>query len=257
MIHILAFLSYLQYNSNNISIKHRFLKALPHNIWEDINMVEYNIDKKIALWSQMQSIVFEIDSRNHNILGFGTVIPVALTLATLVLDGEQFSSHTAMICSYALIPATLLFAMFSGAFNNKYSAILRGYIAGLEESINKDITEEVFLWNKGYSELFHGRFFLTNDAIGILYSLIAIVAPVYCFYNLFVRTNFYFLITVYLIVYAVFLVIFLYDLFSNSKSKEYAKIYFFLHHNVDDDNWKETFRQSDIRLIEKIIKKKP
>lgn len=219
-------------------------------------MNEKNIEHKITLWTQMQSIVFDIENRNHSILGFSTVIPVALTLATLVLDREDFSSHAAQLCIYALIPAMLLFAMFSGAFHNKYSAILRGYIAGLEESINKDIAEEAFLWNKGYSELFHGRFFLSNDSIGFLYSLVAVVAPSYCFYNLFAQTNYYLLTAMYLLVYVVFLSIFLYDLSSNGKSKEYAKIYFFLHHSAEEDEWKVNYRQADIRLIEKVIKKK-
>ena len=215
-----------------------------------------NIEHKIALWTQMQSIVFDIENRNHSILSFSTVIPVALTLATLALDRETGSLFCTQIWIYALIPAMLLFAMFSGAFHNKYSAILRGYLAGLEESINKDIDEEIFLWNKGYSELFHGKFFLSNDTIGCLYSLVAVIAPGYCFYNLFAQTNYYLLITAYLIIYVAFLFIFLYDLSSNGKSKYYAKIYFFLHHSVENDEWKANYREADIRLIEKIIKQK-
>lgn len=212
-----------------------------------------NLNHKIALWTQMQSFVVEIENRNHSILNFGSILSVAFTVASMAIDEKEYNMPAYL---YAIVPAIVLLVMFSATFHNKYSAILRGYIAGLEESINKDIREEVFLWNKGYNQLFHGRFFFTNDSIGALYSLVAFIAPGYCFYNLFTQTSADLYISAYLIIYIAFLLIFLYDLFTNGKSKKYAMIYFFLHQNVGDDDWKDKYRISDIRLIERIINKK-
>ena len=223
------------------------------------NVVSTNLEQKISLWQQLQSMVMEIENRNHSILNFNTVIPIILTVVAMLMNGEGKNTEEKFLALYILAPAMLLFAMFSGAFHNKYSAILRGYIAGLEETINQEIKENVFIWNTGYSELFHGNFFLTNDAVGILYFLVAVAVPVVCFSNLFRKTNnsvfVVFVLALYLAIYAAFLFIFVRDLLTNGRSKRYAKIYFYLHHAKDDQSWRQKFRPADIKKIEKAILK--
>lgn len=209
------------------------------------------IEYKITLWTQMQTMVISIEERNHRMLGFGTVVPAVVALMAAVIGHEGYFNQELINCICIIMPLILLFATFSGAFNNKYSALIRGYLAGLEESINADLKEEVFIWNKGYSELFHKRFFPTNDIICWLYSIVTVTISILCFYDLF----FYFnrLITIiYALVYICFSAVFLFDLLTNGKTKKYAKIYFYLYNIRNKEKYKE-FDTKSVDLIKTLL----
>lgn len=218
-------------------------------------MSKSNVEHKISLWSQMQSMVMNIEERNHKMLGLSTITPTVFTLIASMNGENGYINQFFLMCIYAIMPLILLYAVFSGAFNNKYSALVRGYLAGLEESINKELGEEIFIWNKGYSELFHKRFFLTNDLISILYGAIVIIVPVFCFYNLFIHFECDILIIIYVAVYVAFLSISLFDLLTNGKSKKYARIYYFLHNFEEDERYNE-FDVKDVNLIKSVLKRK-
>lgn len=148
----------------------------------------------------------------------------------------------------------MLFVIYLITFNNKYSAIIRGYLAGLEESINNDLKESIFLYNKGYHELCHGKFFLTNDIIALLYGFVVIAIPTFCFYSLMInQIKNKILIAIYIVCYIAFLSIFLYDLLTNGKTKKYAKIYFCLY-NKETITLDNSFQRKDIDLIKETIK---
>lgn len=221
----------------------------------EIGMDNKSIEYKISLWNQLQSMVVGIENRTHSMLSFGTIISTVLALVTLLFGAGNTNSDKLFMCAYALVPLILLFAMFLAAFNNKYSALIRGYLAGLEEHINEEIGEEVFIWNKGYSELCHGKFFVTNDSVGFLYGIIVVLLPGFCFYSLMLEFKHPILISVYFLVYGAFLLIFLYDLMTNGSAKKYAKIYFYLYNN-DNTKLYQEFSQSDVEKIHKLLKNK-
>lgn len=214
----------------------------------EIEMNNKSIEYKISLWNQLQSMVVNTENRTHSMLSFGTIISTVLALVTLLFGTGNTNSDKLFTCAYALVPLILLLAMFLAAFNNKYSALMRGYLAGLEEHINEEIGEEIFIWNKGYSELCHGRYFLTNDSIGFLYGIIVILLPVFCFGSLLLKFKYPILIGIYILVYVVFSLVFLRDLMTNGNAKKYAKIYFYLYNN-DDIKLHQEFPQSDIKKL--------
>lgn len=190
---------------------------------------ETGLNVKVALWTQIQQMVVTVEGRSFSVLSLGTLTGAVSSAISYYSDDE-----TRQIL-VIIVPLIMLFGMFFASFNNKVSAILRGYLAGLEENITKELDETVFLWNQGYHQLHHGKYFLTNDSIGILYTIVLIVTAFYCFYNQFKYLGSTFisiiLIGVYMILFVAFSFIFFFDLFSNSKSKQYARIYFHLHNN--------------------------
>lgn len=210
------------------------------------------LEQKVLLWKQMQSMVITIEERNHKMMSFGTVVPAIVTVLNILFEKSTNEMYLNFyICTYLAIPLIMLLVIYHITFNNKYSAIIRGYLAGLEESINKDLKETLFLYNKGYEELCHGKFFLTNDIVAVLYSFVMISIPAFCFYSLFEQTKQVVLIALYIAFYIGFLSVFLYDLFTNGKTKKYAKIYFCLH-NGKMAELHNNFRRKDINLIEKM-----
>lgn len=216
-------------------------------------MNKTRVEQKVLLWQQMQSMVMTIEERNHKMMSLGTIIPAIVTVLSALFENTNGVSRNFYICAYAVIPFIMLLVISLITFNNKYSAIIRGYLAGLEKNINRELRETVFLYNKGYNELCHKKFFITNDIMAILYGLVIIIVLAFCFYSLMMQTIYKYLIIIYIGCYIGFLIVFIYDLSTNRKTKKYANIYFCLY-NAKTINLNDNFDEKDINLIKTAIK---
>ena len=74
---------------------------------------------KIELWKQMQQMVMDVEGRNFSGFGFSSVVSVVT--AIIAEYNEKFSYFV------LVIPIIMLFGIFMISFNNRTSAILRGY----------------------------------------------------------------------------------------------------------------------------------
>lgn len=99
---------------------------------------------KVELWKQVQQMVVEVEQRNFSEFLMGTVISWIIT----VISHDPEKSE-----GIIFVPLVMIFALFVVTFNNKTSAFLRGYLSGIEDEINVNIEEELFLWNKKYHHL--------------------------------------------------------------------------------------------------------
>ncbi len=188
-----------------------------------------DLQHKIDLWKQMQQMVIDVENRNFNILSFGTITTAITTILSYYTDKDIFQYIN------IAVPMFILLSFYFAAFNNKISAYIRGYLSGLEENINSDISEDIFLWNKGYSELFHKKYFPTNSYISVLYIIVAFTLSVFSFFKIYMLSSSVFwrvIWVLYVLTFTVFIWIFCYDLLTNTKSKQYARLYFHIknHH---------------------------
>ena len=196
-------------------------------------------------------MVVTIENRNFNVLGFGTLGTLAVTVLC------NYSTHELSKMLHIIMPLLILLGMYYATFNNKNSAIIRGYIAGIEENIGQYLGEDIFLWNRAYHQLFHNKYFPTNSFISVLYSIAIAIGSMYSFYNLFeyaLRKQLSLIFVVfYLVFFITFSSIFSYDLLTNSKTKQYARIYFHLINKKCSIN-KLNINKSYLNEMKKLLK---
>lgn len=211
----------------------------------------------VELWKQIQSMVQEVESRNYNLLSFSAIVAtIGLILGLL---GEKSYSQSTYV--FLLIPAIALLGLFYGAYNCKVSAILRGYLAGIEDVLNSYIKKNLFIYNKGYSPLFRGIYFLTNSSIPVIFTVIILIIVGFCFYRSFQHFNesSHIYLAVYAFVWCAIASIFASDLWSNSATKKRARLYFleyyFMNPLQPDAASIRTLIETDVRNIPMLLKK--
>lgn len=212
---------------------------------------------KIELWKQIQHIVMDVEGRNFSGFGFSSVISVVT--AIIAEYNEKFSYFV------LVIPIIMLFGIFMISFNNRTSAILRGYLSGIEDELNLDMGEELFLWNKKYQHLRNKKYFRTNQLSFLLYFIIFAVLDIYSFCKLFTLLNIsYWIHTVLFVLYIVivlfFSIAFAIDLATNVEIKILSRIYFHKHNKmVELEKLKQTdpddINNDRIAIVDKIVKK--
>lgn len=208
------------------------------------NKLEY----KIRLWEQLQGIVIENESRNTGSISILTVVACASSLFVILSDDKL----QLLSIFYYMVPLLIMLCLFVYTFNNRVSAITRGYLAGLEDSINEDLGENIYIHNKGYKELYHIPYFIVNDIIAIVYLCVLIVATYICFKNIFMEQLIpMFLIMVYFMIYIVFILICVYELQTNGEIKRISRIYF---HTYQKENTKFDISTIDYKIsVKKVV----
>lgn len=214
-------------------------------------------EAKIELWKQMQQMVMDVEGRNFSGFGFSSVVSVVT--AIIAEYNEKFSYFV------LVIPIIMIFGIFMISFNNRTSAILRGYLSGIEDELNLDMGEELFLWNKKYQHLRNKKYFRTNQLSFLLYFIIFAVLDIYSFCKLFTLLNIsYWIHTVLFVLYIVivlfFSIAFAIDLATNGEIKILSRIYFHKHNEIMElDRLKQTdpddINDDRIAIVDSIIEK--
>ena len=212
---------------------------------------------KIELWKQMQQMVMDVEGRNFSGFGFSSVVSVVT--AIIAEYNEKFSYFV------LVIPVIMLFGIFMISFNNRTSAILRGYLSGIEDELNLDMGEELFLWNKKYQHLRNKKYFRTNQLSFLLYFIIFAVLDIYSFCKLFKLLNITYwvhivIFVLYIVIVLFFSIAFAIDLATNREVKILSRIYFHIHNEIVD---LETLKRTDpddindnrIEIVDQMVKK--
>ena len=208
--------------------------------------MDKNIEYKIVLWEKLQSIVIENENRNT-----GTVSVVSIITTGITLYGVLWDSEIINVIFY-MLPLLICFCAFIYTFNNRVSALIRGYLAGIEDIINKDIDENIFIQNNSYSELYHIPYFITNDIVSVLYGIVIFLISIVSFENMFKNFSGQRIILIlYLIFYIIFLGVCIYELLTNGKIKRIARAYFHYVHDQENDSDEIIFK---VRHVKKIMK---
>ena len=212
---------------------------------------------KIELWKQMQQMVMDVEGRNFSGFGFSSVVSVVT--AIIAEYNEKFSYFV------LVIPIIMLLGIFMISFNNRTSAILRGYLSGIEDELNLDMEEEIFLWNKKYQHLRNKKYFRTNQLSFLLYFIMFGVLDIYSFCKLFTLLNISYwihivLFVLYLVIVLFFSIAFAIDLATNGEVKILSRIYFHRHNEmVDLEILKRTdpddINDDRIASVDQIVKK--
>ena len=151
------------------------------------------------------------------------------------------------------------------SFNNRTSAILRGYLSGIEDELNLDMQEEVFLWNKKYQHLRNKKYFRTNQLSFLLYFIIFSALDIYSFCKLFTLLNIscwvhIVLFVLYIVIVLFFSIAFAIDLATNGEIKILSRIYFHKHNEmVNLEKLKQTdpddINDDRIEIVDQMVKK--
>lgn len=205
-----------------------------------------NIEYKIALWEKLQSIVVENENRNTGSVSVVSIIATGITLCGVLWDNEIIN------VIFYMFPLIICFCVFIYTFNNRVSALIRGYLADIEDVINEDINENIFIQNNSYSELYHIPYFITNDIVSVLYGLVISLISIVSFENMFKSfSGSRIILVLYLIFYVVFLGICIYELLTNGKIKRIARAYFHYVHDQENDSDEIIFKVRDVKKIMK------
>ncbi len=191
----------------------------------------------VLLWKKLTDTAFNIDNRNMSTLNLSTLIAGAALILTINNDNSKMLNY-----SVYLMPTMILIAFFYNAFNNKITAILKGYLSGIEEILNTELNKNLFQWSSRYIQIYRKPYFLSNDLGGIMFFIIAITIVIYSFIKMFQfktittfnKTFYLVFVILYLAFFAVFSIIFVIDTFSNLKTKQLSHDYFIANYNKKD-----------------------
>lgn len=179
-----------------------------------------NLQYKIALWTTLHNMIISLQNRNSQM---PTVVTTMVAAASVLGSVEKYD------VIFYFIPCIVTIFIFYFSFSLRSEAIISGYLAGLEEDINKDLGENVYMWHKNYRYFYDNKDFLTNNIISLGYLAFYIVITIYSFHQLFRIGNFI-NILLYLIIYIVLNVAFIKDLLTNPKiSQKCRNNYFYMH----------------------------
>lgn len=225
---------------------------------EDIDIEKNTIDYYISLWENLNKASLDVDSRNMGILNIGSLVAViALIIANKTTEIKIFDYVV------YFIPGIIMVAFFFNAFNNKLTAILKGYLSGLEEIINSMIGKNVFLWNSRFIHIYRMPYFLSNNTAGIMFFIFAFFLVAISFYEMFMKksqvnfnVNLYLLFLVlYLLFFIVFSISFTIDTFSNGKTRKIAHDYFIENYKNDKFELPEAISKETLKRIYNSYKK--
>lgn len=171
-------------------------------------------------------MVFEVEGRTFNVLGISSVVAI--------LTAGASSSVNPVLIGWAL-PVILVVSTMYCSFNAKVSAILRGYLAGIEEDLGKVNEGVSFMWNRGYMSLYHGKEFLTNDLIAPILAAIAAIGTSVSLYGLATSDVPLLVVLIYGILTFTCFVCFGFDLLTNSRTKRRALNYYRIAKTIPQD----------------------
>lgn len=180
------------------------------------------VDYLLKYCESTQARLNQIDERGAGAINLAAVV-AAVAAAVGLFVGEE--SVEKGIC--ILIPACVVVVISIHCYNNRMIAILSGCIAGAEDVLAGLIGKNIYINNQGLKRFRHTPYFVTNDLMGIMYLVIGLIGSGYAFYR--IQLNSYIpklAFIIYLGVFALFCLIYIYELWSNEAIKKHARNYY-------------------------------
>ncbi len=218
------------------------------------NQKQVDLQYYIKLWEKLNDAALNSDNRNMGTLNLSSLVAGAALILASTLENVNILNY-----SVFLVPAIILISFFYNAFNNKITAILKGYLSGLEEIINTELDKNLFQWNSRYIQIYRIPYFLANDTAGIMFFIMAIALVSFSFIKIFQfqsktdvnKTLYLIFFIAYLILFVVFSIIFAIDTFSNGKTTKISHDYFVANYKSKE---LITTDKSNARLLKEIYK---
>ncbi len=187
------------------------------------------------LWEELNQTVNIIENRNFNTLSLSSLFAGIALIVSSMTKTEVFFSYICII-----IPAIALIVFFYNAFNNKITAILKGYLCGVEQLLNSSIKKNIYTWHLNFRNMYRIPYFLANDLSGIMFFCVAAVVVIYSYIKMFqlalssetYKVAFIILIILYILFFLFFAIIFAVDTFTNGKTTKTAHAYFIENYNT-------------------------
>ncbi len=202
----------------------------------DVNTGNNNNDKEIIdyllkIHSTMQNIVIKSEDRS---IGATNVAAIVAILGIFVSNMDK-ESNSIFYC--LLFPIGVLAVLSIYTYHNRISAILRGYLAGIEDVLAQKIGKNIFIFNRGYVPLYHAPHFITNDIMGGMFMFIGLLGVIYSFYRIIVESVLPFpLLIIYIVSFLLFSGIYTYEMLTNGDIKKKSRKYFHIAYeqgNID------------------------
>lgn len=192
------------------------------------------LDYKIQLWNYLDEQINSIEAKIFPEVSFiTTVIATAIGVIIKLNSGsEQAGSLEQAPYLLYVIPLFLLMVLAHIASQYRKVAIMRGYLGRLEESINKDIKQNIYYWNSGYIPTFVKR----NQVMYIFMILFVLISVLVVVSDLWFVFAFKMVATSINVIYSIVLVAFfgwvLYQFVPNDKIM--ADSYKYLDENINN-----------------------
>lgn len=191
------------------------------------NEIEYLLN----IHSKIQDMVIKTEDRSIGATNIATIIAI-LSVFVTDLNGKSKEETNNIYCLF--LPLGVLAVLSIYIYHNRISAILRGYLAGVEDILSKKIGKNIFIYNRGYAVLFHFPNFITNDIMGFLFVSVGVLGIIYSFYQILLQSLLPIsLIILYIIVCIFFGSVFTYEFITNGKIKDKSRTYFHLAYKND------------------------
>lgn len=105
-----------------------------------------NVDKKIELWKEINSYINKIEEKYFGFFSiFSAIFGIVLTI--LSSDWIEKESLSVRIISLIFITITIFVTIAYLAYNFRLVAIARMYAAKIENKINNELGEYIYVWN--------------------------------------------------------------------------------------------------------------
>ena len=129
---------------------------------------KYLIDKSIEEWKALSQYIMDIDKSYSNYITIITAIS-SFTVALLEIINLKYCDSPNETLSYIFYIVPIAFIVVFGymGYQFRITAILRGHLASLEDKINKELGEDIFMWNSSLVEVYMAHNNVPNNTLMI------------------------------------------------------------------------------------------
>lgn len=123
-----------------------------------------NVDKKIELWKEINSYINNIEEKYSQFFSiFAAIFGVMITV--LSSDWIKNESLSLRIIGLLFITITVFLTISYFAYNFRFVAVARMYAAKLEEKINEDLGENIYVWNSDIIDKYMSKRNIINTKV--------------------------------------------------------------------------------------------
>ena len=184
-------------------------------------MTESNKEKVEYLLRYHESIQARANQVDEHGAG---ALNIAVVVAAVAIFGSDTLNKDIILI---LIPMSVIIVFSIHSFNNRITAILGGCLAGVEDVLAELIGKNIYINNRGLKPLYHAPFFITNDAMGIMFGVFGLAGTYYAFVEMFSKNMLPLIyLILYIVVFIVFSLIYFFELGTNEEIKDQARTYY-------------------------------
>lgn len=189
--------------------------------------MDRNIEYVIELWKEMSRIMTQIENRSSGIMNAMAVIGVGISIFSIAYEADAKQNLQIMEMIYYIAPIIVMLFLLTLGFDNRDAAILKGYLAGIEDLINCSLGKCIYQFNSLYPCLYSPKFFMTNNYLSVVYGSVVFFLSIVCFREIFLLNKLPIIIELlYFLIYLLNLLVTMKDLLTNPRIRKTARVYF-------------------------------